>query len=79
MNISNTCDDSILTVTNLTVDFPENPRVLNGVNLTLKRGEILGLVGGSGSGKSLFARTLLRLESPACLECTLLHRHGTFK
>ncbi|MBL0715410.1 MAG: ABC transporter ATP-binding protein, partial [Desulfosarcina sp.] len=38
-----------------------------GIDLTLRRGEILGLVGESGSGKSLFARSLLRLESPAAV------------
>lgn len=57
-------DKPILTVENLTVDFPKQFRVLDGVELDLKRGEILGLVGESGSGKSVLARTLLRLESP---------------
>ncbi len=34
------------------------------VNLTLKKGEILGLVGGSGSGKSVLLRTMLGLHKP---------------
>ena len=35
-----------------------------GVNLTIRRGEILGLVGESGSGKSTVARCIVRLIDP---------------
>jgi len=38
--------------------------VHDGVNLTLKKGEILGIVGGSGSGKSVLLRTMLGLHKP---------------
>jgi peptide/nickel transport system ATP-binding protein len=37
---------------------------VDGVSLTLHRGEALGLVGESGSGKSTLARTVIRLEAP---------------
>jgi peptide/nickel transport system ATP-binding protein len=37
---------------------------LDGVDLTVRRGETHGLVGESGSGKSTLARLLLRLEPP---------------
>lgn len=39
-------------------------RVHDGLNLDINRGEILGLVGGSGSGKSILLRTILGLNKP---------------
>jgi len=38
--------------------------VHDGVDFTLQEGEILGLVGGSGSGKSVLLRTILGLNPP---------------
>ncbi|WP_449114190.1 ATP-binding cassette domain-containing protein [Rhizobium sp.] len=36
-------------------------KVLHGVDLTIRRGETIGIVGESGSGKTTFGRALLRL------------------
>ena len=36
----------------------------DGLNLDVKRGEILGVVGGSGTGKSVLLRTILGLKRP---------------
>lgn len=41
-----------------------NLQVLRGIDLTLKRGEVVVLVGASGSGKSTFLRCLNRLIDP---------------
>lgn len=38
------------------------------LDLTMKRGEILGLVGGSGAGKSVLLSTLIGLKKPAAGE-----------
>ena len=50
--------DPVIRVRALEVGFGER-LVLRGVDLDLLRGEILGLVGASGSGKSVLARTIL--------------------
>ena len=60
----------ILKVSNLTVDYPgkkTGTRIISGLNISLERGETLGIVGESGCGKSLLAKTIVRLESPAKL------------
>ena len=45
----------------IAVDYPTKPRALAGAELNVQKGEIVGLVGSSGSGKSSLALALLRL------------------
>jgi peptide/nickel transport system ATP-binding protein len=45
----------------LSVDYRNNPGVLRDVSLAIQPGEILGLVGQSGSGKSTISLAILRL------------------
>ena len=43
---------------------PQSVRAVDGVNLVLRRSEILGLVGESGCGKTTLGRSVLRLVEP---------------
>lgn len=53
-------NETIISVRDLVVGF--GPRiVLNGVSFDVKRGEVFGFVGGSGSGKSVLLRTIIGL------------------
>ena len=59
--------EPILTVRGLSKTFTQRSeavKALVGVDLTLQRGETLGLVGESGSGKTTLARALLGLIAP---------------
>ncbi|MEM7301118.1 MAG: ATP-binding cassette domain-containing protein [Pseudomonadota bacterium] len=51
----------ILRVRDITVGFGET-NILEGLDLDVHRGEILGLVGGSGTGKSVLMRSVLGLN-----------------
>jgi len=52
-----------ISVRNLTVGFGEK-NVLDGLSLDVHRGEVLGLVGASGGGKSVLLRTIIGLIPP---------------
>src|SRR5215471_9953138 len=52
--------DAIIRVRDITVQFGAT-RVLDGLDLDVKRGEILGFVGPSGAGKSVLTRTIIGL------------------
>jgi len=53
----------LVKIEKLSKTFPGGVQALAGVDLTVHRGETLGLVGESGSGKTTLARTLLGLTS----------------
>lgn len=58
---------TILEIEDLTVHFPINigtVRAVEGVNLTMEQGEVMGLVGESGCGKSTLGFSILRLLRP---------------
>ncbi len=60
---SQTDDDAVIRVRGLVSRFDENV-VHDGLDLTVRRGEVLGLVGGSGAGKSVLLNTLIGLRAP---------------
>ena len=54
----------LLEIKDLRVSFPLDEgtvRAVEGVNLTMRRGEVLGVVGESGCGKSITAHSILRI------------------
>ena len=53
-------DDPAIRVRDLVVGFGDHI-VLDHLSLDVRRGEILGLVGGSGGGKSVLLRTIIGL------------------
>ena len=55
--------DTILSVKNLCKYFGDN-KVLNGINIDIKKGDVVAIVGPSGCGKSTFLRCLNLLEQP---------------
>jgi oligopeptide/dipeptide ABC transporter ATP-binding protein len=69
MNRAFTTPDTLLKVTNLRVEFAlggsQVLAAVDGVNLEISPGQILGLVGESGCGKTVLSHSLLRLiDSP---------------
>jgi phospholipid/cholesterol/gamma-HCH transport system ATP-binding protein len=54
-------DEIILELKNIHKNFGKNP-IHRGISLSLKRGESLGLLGGSGAGKSALLRSIIGLE-----------------
>lgn len=55
--------ETILSVKNLTKSFGDN-QVLKGLNIEVKKGEVIAIIGPSGCGKSTFLRCLNCLEDP---------------
>src|SRR6267154_4782873 len=56
-------ESPVISVRGLTVSYGDQ-RVLDGVNLDVQRGEVMVLLGGSGSGKSTMLRHINGLERP---------------
>jgi peptide/nickel transport system ATP-binding protein len=60
----NGADGSLVVIEGLSKTFGGSVQALADVNLSIQRGETLGLVGESGSGKTTLARVLLGLTAP---------------
>ncbi|MEI8702159.1 MAG: ABC transporter ATP-binding protein [Mesorhizobium sp.] len=64
----------LVEISNVVIDYPGRPRLfaraepkraVDGVDLTIRRGETLALVGASGSGKTTLGRAIVGLVRPA--------------
>ena len=61
--VSATSDDPIIRMRDITVRF-HNQTVLNRVNLEIRRGETLAIIGESGCGKTVLMKTMIGLLRP---------------
>ncbi|MFW2850420.1 ABC transporter ATP-binding protein [Sphingomonas sp. TX0543] len=58
-------EDFIIRVRGLRTSFGDGEQVIHdGLDLDVRRGEILGVVGGSGTGKSVLMRSIIGLQTP---------------
>lgn len=65
-SVSEMSDEILVDVQDLRVTFtggPQAVQAVSGVSLQVRRGEVVALIGESGSGKSVTLRTLLRLHN----------------
>jgi len=69
-------DDYPIVVSGLRNTFGEHV-IHDGLDLKVRRGEVLGVVGGSGTGKSVLMRSIIGLQQPDAGEITVLgHKMG---
>jgi phospholipid/cholesterol/gamma-HCH transport system ATP-binding protein len=61
---ANGTGETVIRVRGLSVSFGGGPTVLEDVDVDVRRGEILGVVGASGTGKSVLMRAILGLVRP---------------
>jgi phospholipid/cholesterol/gamma-HCH transport system ATP-binding protein len=61
--MSEATTEPVISVRDVVVSYGGR-RVLNGINLDIRRGETMVLLGGSGSGKSTLLRHIIGLEQP---------------
>jgi len=55
---------NVIEIRNLSYSYNESDEVLQNIDLTIKNGEWLGIMGKTGSGKTTFIKTLTRMIDP---------------
>lgn len=55
-------DEVVIDIQGLVTQFPDGSRVHDNLNLKVLRGQVLGIVGGSGTGKTTLLREILLLH-----------------
>lgn len=58
-------DDVLIRISHLNKTFDDNFQVLKDVNAEIRRGEVISIIGPSGTGKSTFLRCINLLETPS--------------
>ncbi|MBL0739955.1 peptidase domain-containing ABC transporter [Chryseolinea lacunae] len=54
-----------LTVSNISIGFEEQKNILHDITFEIKRGELISIIGQSGTGKSLISQILLKFYTPS--------------
>lgn len=68
--------ESVIRIRGLRTQF--GPNVIHeGLDLDVERGEVMGIVGGSGTGKSVLLRTIIGLNSPAAGQIEIFDQEVT--
>ena len=65
-------NEDIISMTNVTKSYATGAPALNGIDLHIKPGEFVGIVGDSGSGKSTMIKLLLRELVPTSGEISVM-------
>jgi len=71
--VADATDDIVIRVRGLVTRFGAQT-VHDGLDLDVRRGEVMGVVGGSGSGKSVLLRTVIGLKRPEAGQIEVLGR-----
>jgi peptide/nickel transport system ATP-binding protein len=69
MNSRNQKSDPLIQINNLKIEGFSDEKwhpIIKGVNLTLKRGQVMGLIGESGAGKSTLGLAAMGYTQPGC-------------
>lgn len=68
-------DDEIIVFDNVSKAYQGNVQALNDINIRIKKGEFVFVVGDSGSGKSTFIKLLLRELTPTSGDIYVANNH----
>ncbi len=73
-SLSSSSPEPVIEIKNLVTKFGEN-LIHDDLNLKVFKGEIMGIIGGSGSGKSVLLRTILGLNPPSAGSVKILGKN----
>ncbi len=68
--------DPVIRIRGLRTQFGANV-IHDGLGLDVARGEVMGIVGGSGTGKSVLLRTIIGLNAPAAGQIEIFNQEVT--